>query len=580
MESFLSHPLVAVVALLGALVFVHEFGHFIVGRACGIAVETFSIGFGAKLFSLRRGETEYRLSAVPLGGYVKFYGAAPGEPVPAGVKGREFFRANYWRRMATVAAGPVANFFLAGLAFAILGAAGIPHPPALVGDVLPGAPAELAGVYPGDRLTAIDGMPVRRWRELETAVSRSADRLMKWTMDRQGQVINIELKPAAVEVENAMGRKVRIGRAGVSLGVIPAYVHVSKKDGWAFRAGLRTGDLIKSLKCTDSDHVRQINGFGAFAIALHEMADHCRTSIDIELVRDAVTKSVTVPGVDPDFHQLTETSPVLFSKIRQFSEFVGIDDAQLVAWPDVVADVAAAKSLTVSNDVALFRRGDRLIRFDGKPFDGVFGLRDLVIENQKPNVKVAVVRNFNEVELDVPLKAIDSQQAKGRVTVYTFPVSFLGQPDEPVFVIEKYDGVIASMVYGFEECGRQMMVITAALAHLVSGEIPIKALGGPIMIAKVAGDSAKMGWQAFLTSLALISVNLGLVNLFPIPVLDGGQMVLFSVEGILRRPLSERAMEAFHKLGFICVVALVLLATYNDLSRFWKLMLSGLVGEP
>jgi len=145
-------------------------------------------------------------------------------------------------------------------------------------------------------------------------------------------------------------------------------------------------------------------------------------------------------------------------------------------------------------------------------------------------------------------------------------------------VIEKYSNPLSALRYGFEETGRQMVMITGALFHLVSGEIPVKALGGPIMIAKVAGDSAKLGWQAFLTSLAMISVNLGLVNLFPIPVLDGGQMILFSVEGILRRPLSERAMEAFHKLGFICVMALVLLATYNDLSRFWKSMLTSILG--
>ena len=567
MESFLSNPLIAVVVLLGALVFVHEFGHFIVGRACGIAVETFSIGFGAKLFSFKRGNTEYRLSAVPLGGYVKFYGANPAEEVPDGVAGREFFRANYWRRMATVAAGPGANFLLAAVAFSVLGRAGISHPPALIGDVLPGSPAEVAGVFPGDRLIAIDDAPVTRWRELEAAVSKSADRVMKWTMSRNSALIQIDLKPAAVDIENALGRKVRIGRVGVSLGIVPAYISISKKDGWAYRSGLRTGDLVKSLKCSDLGIPRDIAGFGGLVVGLRELMASCDGPLSVEVLREGMVSRFSSVAPDSKLRQLAGGGPVVFSKVREFSLLAGIDDAQLVAWPE-------------KQESAVFHRGDRLIRFSGKSFEGVFGLRDLVIENQSPQVKIGLVRDFREIELDVPLKAIDSQQAKGRVTVYTLPVSFLGQPEEPAPVIEKYNGFLAPLSYGFEECGRQMMVITGALAHLVSGEIPIKALGGPIMIAKVAGDSAKMGWQAFLTSLALISVNLGLVNLFPIPVLDGGQMVLFSVEGLLRRPLNDRAMEAFHKLGFIFVAALVLLATYNDLSRFWKSMLTSLVGEP
>lgn len=566
MVSFFSHPLIAVVALLGALVFVHELGHFLVGRACGIAVEIFSIGFGAKLFSYRRGNTEYRLSAIPLGGYVKFYGASPAEVVPVGVEGREFFRANYWRRMATIAAGPGANFLLAAIAFAVLGLSGISHPPAMIGDVLPGAPAELAGVFPGDKLVAIDGVPVSRWRELEALVSKSADRVMKWTVERNGQVIQIDLKPAAVEVENALGRRVQIGRAGVSLGIVPAYLYTSKKDGWAYRSGIRTGDLVKSVECPGLGVTRVTPGFGSFVVGLRELISVCDTPINIEIVRDGVSINIIGAKVDRGLGSIDSSNRFVFSKVREFAASLGVEDAQLIVWPD-------------PKELSVFLRGDRLVRFAGKQFEGVFGLRDLVIENQSPVVKIGVIRDFREIELDLPLKAVDSQQAKGRVTVYTLPVSLLGQPEEPAPVIEKYSGFFPSLTYGFEECGRQMVVIAGALAHLVSGEIPIKALGGPIMIAKVAGDSAKMGWQSFLTSLALISVNLGLVNLFPIPVLDGGQMVLFSIEAMLRRPLNDRAMEFFHKLGFIFVAALVLLATYNDLSRFWKSMLMALVGE-
>lgn len=573
MESFLSHPVIAVVILLGALVFFHELGHFAVGRACGIAAEIFSIGFGSTIVKFRRGHTEYRLSAIPLGGYVKFYGATPAEPVPPGVEGQEFYRAAYWRRMLTIAAGPAANFLLAAVAFAVLGGAGIPHPPAVIGDVLPGGAAEQAGVYPGDKLIAIDGNPVIRWRELESAVSKSAGRQMVWDIERDGQKIQLGMKPATVEVENVLGRKVQIGRAGVSLGIIPARVGVLSRDSWAFRGGLRTGDEVRSVACAGGAP-RQTTNFGILALGLWDLAGSCRGTVDLAIVRDGKdmvisASAISLPRSGMDGSVGADPITATYGVIRSYASRLGIDDGQLVVWPD------SGEKIPVPSP---FLSGDRIVAFDGKKFDGIFGLRDLVLENQNPEVPVTVVRDFATQELKVPLKAFDTQQAKGRVTIYTLPVSFLAQPGEPAPVIEKYASPFSALRYGFEETGRQMVTIAGALLHLVSGEIPVKALGGPIMIAKVAGDSAKLGWQAFLTSLAMISVNLGLVNLFPIPVLDGGQMILFSVEGILRRPLSERAMEAFHKLGFICVMALVLLATYNDLSRFWKSMLTSMFG--
>ena len=129
-----------------------------------------------------------------------------------------------------------------------------------------------------------------------------------------------------------------------------------------------------------------------------------------------------------------------------------------------------------------------------------------------------------------------------------------------------------------KETVRQTGVIAAAVYGLFTGDMPLKALGGPISIAKVASDSVKMGWMTFASALALISVNLGLLNLFPIPVLDGGQLVLLAPEGIRRRPLSVLAIENFQKIGFVMVLALIAMATYNDLSRFWTSMLEGVAG--
>ena len=150
---------------------------------------------------------------------------------------------------------------------------------------------------------------------------------------------------------------------------------------------------------------------------------------------------------------------------------------------------------------------------------------------------------------------------------------------EPEPLVERYSNPFRAVAYGVRQTAVQTHELFGNVISLVSGEIPLKALGGPMLIAKVAGDSARRGWQTFIASMALISVNLGLLNLFPIPVLDGGQLVLMLVEGLKRRPLSEAALENFQKVGFTMVLALVVLATYNDLSRFWRSMLESVVGK-
>ena len=155
---------------------------------------------------------------------------------------------------------------------------------------------------------------------------------------------------------------------------------------------------------------------------------------------------------------------------------------------------------------------------------------------------------------------------------------FLGQSEEPPSVIEKYDGLFAALGYGVRETADQSAQLLDNIGSLMVGDIPLKALGGPMLIAKVAGESARRGWQTFLGSMALISINLGLLNLFPIPVLDGGQLLLMGAEAVRRRPLRESAVENFQKVGFALILALVVLATYNDLSRFWKSMLESVVG--
>ena len=162
MQNIFSHPLVAMLVMLGSLVLFHELGHYLVGRWCGVAIEKFAIGFGHRLASFRRGQTDYLIGWIPLGGYVKFYGSYRNEDVPDHVKGLLYWQAPVWKRSLIVAAGPLANFLLAFVIFWGMVMHGIEHPPAMVGDVIEGGRAQQAGILPGDKFVEVAGKKILR----------------------------------------------------------------------------------------------------------------------------------------------------------------------------------------------------------------------------------------------------------------------------------------------------------------------------------------------------------------------------------------------------------------------------------
>jgi regulator of sigma E protease len=564
LAEFLSHPIPAVVLMLGLLVFVHELGHYLVGRWAGIAVEVFSIGFGPKILGWRHRGTDYRLSWLPLGGFVKFAGVHSSEDVPEGLPGIAFRDAPLLKRALTIFAGPFANFLLAIAAYSVLGMDGIPHPPPVIGEVLEKSAAAAAGIQPGDRFVEIDGRKIDTWRDLEKIISASPGKKLDVTVERGGaQRVVVSLTPAAVEAQDILGKSVTIGRAGIALGKLPPIVAVTEGNSAAARAGLKTGDRVLAIVTEQKtwetpsmpDLVQALE-----AVIAGGGANTVQLKVAPEAAKDPKDTAVLFLDLAP-----ARDRPAL-PKGREALRALGIADAQL-------AVQEATESLA-----SVLRRGDVLTHWEGKPLANVFALREALMANQSPVVKATVVRDFQPLELELPLKPVEAQKPEGIATIYMLPVLFWGQPEEPPPVIEKYDGIGAALGYGLRETLVQTRALGGNVASLVTGDIPLKALGGPMLIAKVAGDSARRGWQTFLGSMALISINLGLLNLFPIPVLDGGQLVLMGAEAVRRRPLRESSVENFQKVGFAMILALVVLATYNDLSRFWKSMLESVVG--
>lgn len=352
------HFVLPFLVLLGILIFVHELGHFLVAKKLGIRVLKFSLGFGPRLFGWTRGETEYVLSAVPLGGYVKLFGEDPDEVLPEGESHRSFSVRPVVHRLATVVAGPLMNFVLAVCLFAGLNAAGVPSeqlgaevPQAVVGEVTPGMPAEAAGLKAGDMVVAVDGRPVGAWEEMAGAIAGSAGKPVELTVRRKNQILSFRVTPVKRDVGEGPPRPV--------IGIVRG-------------------------------------GFSGAA------------------------------GKEP-----------------------------------------------------LWRA----------PWNGV-----------------RATASWTRKTLDV-------------------------------------------------------------LGQMIVGRASPKNLGGPIAIAKMAGETAERGALSFLFLMAVLSVNLGTLNLFPLPILDGGHVLFFLIEAVRGRPVSVKHREAAQQVGLVFLLLLMAFVFYNDIAR-------------
>jgi regulator of sigma E protease len=572
MREIIANPIVAMLIMLGSLVIFHELGHYLVGRWCGIAIEKFSIGFGHRIASFRRGQTDFLIGWIPLGGYVKFYGSTRNEDVPEHITGQLYWNAPVWKRVLIVSAGPFANFFLAFLVFWGMVIHGIEHPPATVGDVIEGGRAQIAGILPGDRFLRVDGKEIHGWADIERIFQRNPERPLTVVIKRKDQEIERTVTPEAVQGRSIFGSVSQIGRVGVALSYPSAVVTLLSNSTPLAQAGLRTGDRIETW--TDgASQPHKIHG-------LHETFE-----LFTEWKRSGLSQvKVTVRPVviiDDEKGRPAERA----------QEDIRTIDLNVSAWPDVGVDSMRqyATKLGVSDShltVGVSRGaskeplhpGDVVVAWDRVPVRNIFHLQEIMENWRLPETEVTIRRDFNEITVKVPLKPLDLQLPEGLVKAHVLDISMLGQSTLPEPDIKQERNPLKAAILAIEEAYQQTSMMVTSLWQIISGAVPAKALGGPIMIAKVAGDSAKAGGLAFLASMAVISINLGLVNLFPIPVLDGGQLILLGAEALKRRPLEESTVENFQKLGFVIVMSLVVLAMYNDLSRFWGSIVSSIVG--
>jgi regulator of sigma E protease len=546
---FLQDPIYFVV-LLSVLIFVHELGHFLAAKALDVKVTRFSIGFGPRIFAITRGETEYQVAWIPLGGYVKMAGDL-GDDSATEDQARGFLAQAPWKRALIVGAGPLASlgfplilYFILFLGFpqAIDVTTGYPmRTSSRVASLEPGMPAMLGGVRAGDLVTSVDGVQVKTFEDLRRAMETKGGKEVAVGLERDGHPL--QLRILAAPSEEGDPDKSR-GRLGVSPKPRAPLVGVPT-GSVAERAGLRTFDRILTV---DGQPVSDL-------VSLERRLDAEKNDVvRVEALRRTAAELPGVEAVVPE--RIHAEIP------RQAGQGLAVLGVEL---PDLYAGRLAPGS---SVEVAGLQPGDRMTSVDGQPVASFTALHDKLVSLRRTPFRLGWLHQGQERSAEVeqrPLDPKDVAGAKGLDLGLRTP--FDASANERLLFDVVHLGPGSALVASVRKLGDTVGNVAGNLALLVTGRVPFSMLGGPIMLYGIASQSAQLGLGVFLLTMALISVNLGLLNLLPIPVLDGFGLLSAFWEWVRRRPIPMRAREIANIFGLAVLVLLMLAVFKNDIAR-------------
>lgn len=545
------------ILLLGGLIFFHELGHFLAARAMGVQVDTFSIGFGPTLFSFkgRRREglepTEYVIALLPLGGYVKMLGDDPGEELPVQRLQVSFSHKKIWQRLVIVCAGPAFNLLLPYFIYLGMGLVLVDRVPSWIGMVDPVGAAAKAGLQAGDRVLAIDGEPITSWWQLRDQVSEHPATALKMTVEREGsdEPVDLELTPALVREELLPGIGIfnESGRIGVSPVFLRPFVMV-REGSVAHAAGLRDGDLVRSV---GGEHVLDYDAL----LAKLETAQGSSVSMVVE--RSTLADQ-------PDLLASTRSQEV--------SVTIGPDAEDtwrgLGSWDCLVREVDRGSPA----DKLGLKPGDVVLALDEHPCRH-WGFLAAALADDPDATHTITWASGGELRtaerhgwMDIVVRPIPGDADH---QVRTFGViTELGRFAPPPMRIEGERWAYAtwSSVRRTHEAIRLNL---AAITGLFSGDVPLDELSGPIGIAHLAAKTVDYGWEYFFGLMVWLSVSLGLINMLPIPILDGGHVMFLAMEAVRRQPVSLRTRQLATYMGLAFIVVLMMYVIKNDIERPW-----------
>jgi regulator of sigma E protease len=537
------------VLLIGVLVFVHEGGHFLVAKLCKVKVHVFSLGFGPRLFGLHRGETDYRVSLVPIGGYVRMLGEDPSEVVGPEDVGRSFVDKPRWQRFCIIAAGPIMNmifplFLHFGVGLTIDRVA-----PPDVGFVVPAMPGAAAGLVPGDKIISINGEPVATFEEIVAIVAPRPGQALDIELEREGRRIQRTIVPSAVRRSIVASEMETVGQIGVYSSYTAPVVGIDDPKSPAAAAGLRTFDKIEAVDGAKAE--RYIDASRAVAKA---------SGRAVEISLRHLKADAKAPFEDDDY----DPKPV---SVR-------------VEIPAGAKDLAAIGALESGDFVSHvepggpaakigLQRGDRLVSLDGDLLGAVQIERGLAAAPDICHV-LSWSRGGALESGPYKLQFVPAGEKKDLGVAQDAYVN--GFSVHMPFVDTRIDNparISGAIRYAASETRDGVRLIGIGFKLLFRREVSLESIGGPLMIGQLAGMAGQEGAVPFIWMMALISLNLGLINLLPIPILDGGQILIIATEAVIRRPLSRKLKERIMLVGLALIIALMLFATRNDIMRLF-----------
>jgi len=512
--------IIAFIFVIGILVFIHELGHFLLAKWSGVRVEKFSLGFGKKIFGFKRGETEYLVCALPLGGYVKMYGE-----------------------------GSEGNF--------------------IVDRVDPGSHAEKAGLRGGDRIVSIEGMELtsyERWKQLQATLEREPEKEYQLVVERDDKKVELDVKPGNLDGADTYSEKeyprgfsnqpiinrLLIVVAGpfmnfllpfvflpivFMIGItVPAYLESEPVIGYvqpesaAAEAGFQKGDKILEIDGSKVPTWKDVN------IELQTNPD---ATLNVEVQRDGAVKTIPIKATASDEGVVA----------------VGFGEP-------IKAKVGSVIDGTPADQAGL-QKGDEIIAINGARVSDWDKMASIIQKKAGKEITLLINRNGTELTQNItPEASVESGKGAIGITPYQ---------DQ---IVKKY-GFFDAIVNGIKEAAKMIVEVVVLLFgflyKLITGKIALgtagKSLAGPILIAKVSGSAAESGIAQLLQFTCFISINLAVINLFPIPMLDGGHVLYLIIEAIKKKPLSQRTLEISQRIGLTILIFIMFLAIYNDISR-------------
>lgn len=552
------------VLLTSALIFIHESGHFVAAKTFGVKVITFSIGFGPKILRLRGRETEYCLALLPFGGFVNMLEETKGtEAIVPEDRKRTFESQALWKRVVIVLAGPAMNVLFPIVLYASVFMGDRLLLPPTIGVAAPGKPA--AGkLMAGDRVLAVDGAPVASFMDIQRRVAVRAGQPVHFEVDRDGKTVGVDVTPVDDVTTNELDVEEHVGKIGIAASFPQATVGIPRIDSPAYRAGLRSFDRVTAVNGRPVDRFVDLVAILAQNHGETLVVAYLRP-VPAQVAGGLCDIAVMEPGV-------ATLTPTLGDGPAPLDEDAREKDVLLrtgIEPPDMYVSYVPEES---SEWKAGLRAGDRITKLDGQEQSYWQSMEDQLVRGASEMHELAWTRDGVPMAGRFQLRkeqwedeyAQHYERFVFRTTNWV-PVAadqLVPNPHRFFYAIER----------GLEETANVARFIGVGLVRLLEGRVSLSAVSGPITMYDVAGQAGAKGTTYFIWAMAVISINLGLVNLLPIPVLDGGHLFFLAVEAIQKRPLSLRAREVSSLVGMSILVLLMLLAFKNDVERRWDLI--------